>query len=77
MGILCNREEGALVVGYAKRNLFGRRRGEDECVWPAGERREGFEGFRDFPAKVDRKRRNTVKIGFEYFDIKTMVEENF
>ena len=62
------------MVGDARRNLFGRRRGEGECVWPAGERREGF---RVFPAKVDWKGRNSVKIGFENFDIKTLVEENF
>ena len=68
------KEEGAVVVGDARRNLFGRRRGEGECVWPAG---EGREGVRVFPAKVDRNRRDTVKIGFENFDNKTLVEENF
>ena len=41
---------------------------------PAGERREGF---RVFPVKVDRRRRNTVKIAFDIFYVKTLVEENF
>ena len=74
--VIGRQEDGALVVGYgyARRNLFGKRRVEGECVWPAGERREGF---RVFPAKVDWKGRNSVKIGFENFDIKTLVEENF
>ena len=50
------------------------RGGEEEYVRPAGERREGF---RVFPDKVDRRRRNTVKNWFEIFDIKILAKENF
>ena len=40
-------------------------------------RREGFRVFRVFPAKVDRRRRNTVKNQVEVFDINILVKENF
>ena len=46
---------------------------EGECVWPGG---DGREGVKVFPAIVDKKRKN-VKIGFENFDLKTLVEEPF
>ena len=67
------KKEESGVVRDARRNLFGRRKGEGECVWPGG---DGREGVKVFPAIVDKKRKN-VKIGFENFDLKTLVEENF
>ena len=44
-------------------------KGVAECVWPAG---EGREGVKVFPAIVDKRRKN-VKIRF----VKTLVEEPF
>eukprot|EP00092_Neocalanus_flemingeri_P021762 GFUD01023608.1.p1 GENE.GFUD01023608.1~~GFUD01023608.1.p1 ORF type:complete len:238 (+),score=87.57 GFUD01023608.1:65-778(+) len=73
----CVGREGALSgqIGRTRRTLFGRRKGEGECVFPPGRGEEG-EGVKVFPALVDTRRRK-VKIGFESFDTKTLVEEQF
>ena len=58
------------VLGEVRRNLFGRRKGAGECVFP-----EGREGIQVFPANVVTK--DKVKIGFQNFHNDSLVGETF
>jgi len=69
----CVGRSGGGQEGGIRRNLFGGRKGAGECVFPPGRQDEGVKLF---PALVDKKRK-TVKIGFESFDSKTLMEEQF
>ena len=51
-------------------------RGQGECVWPPGRGEEGV-GVKVYPTIVDKRRKTTIKIGFENFSEKTLYDSEF